>query len=111
METFLANDGAYVVLGFAALSVPAAPAIVAYFWYKVRRDETVASLKRELSDRGMTAEEIRAVIEATPPRLDRCCPRPGRAQRRGFQRCQRPAPVGRPSRCSRRLPPLRSLVK
>ena len=66
METFLANDGAYVVLGFAALSIPAAAAIVAYFWYKLRRDEMVASLKRELSDRGMTAEEIRAVIEAAP---------------------------------------------
>ncbi|MFL5339645.1 MAG: hypothetical protein ACJ8F7_05700 [Gemmataceae bacterium] len=66
METFLAKDGAYVVLAFAAVSIPAAAAVVAYFWYKVRRDETVASLKRELSDRGMTAEEICAVIEATP---------------------------------------------
>ena len=66
METFFANDGAYVVLTFAALSIPAAAAIVAYFWYKLRRDEMVTSLKRELSDRGMTAEEIRAVIEAAP---------------------------------------------
>ena len=66
MEAFFANDGAYVVLAFAALSIPAAAAIVAYFWYKLRRDELVASLKRELSDRGMTAEEIRAVIEAAP---------------------------------------------
>jgi hypothetical protein len=66
METFLANDGAYVVLAFAALSIPAATAIVAYFWYKLRRDEMLASLKRELSDRGMSAEEIRAVIEAAP---------------------------------------------
>ena len=66
METFFANDGAYVVLTFAALSIPAAAAVVAYFWYKLRRDEMLTSLKRELSDRGMTAEEIRAVIEATP---------------------------------------------
>ena len=66
METFFAKDGAYVVLTFAALSIPAAAAIVAYFWYKLRRDEMVVSLKRELSDRGMTAEEIRAVIEAAP---------------------------------------------
>jgi hypothetical protein len=66
METFLANDGAYVVLAFAAFSIPAAAAIVAYFWYKLRRDELVAGLKRELSDRGMTAMEIRAVIEAAP---------------------------------------------
>ena len=66
METFFANDGAYVVLTFAALSMPAAAAIVAYFWYKLRRDEMLASLKRELSDRGMSAEEIRAVVEAAP---------------------------------------------
>jgi len=66
METFFANGGAYVVLTFAALSIPAAAAIVAYFWYKLRRDEMLASLKRELSDRGMSAEEIRAVIEAAP---------------------------------------------
>jgi hypothetical protein len=66
METFFANDGAYIVLTFAALSIPAAAALVAYFWYKLRRDEMLASLKRELSDRGMSAEEIRAVIEAAP---------------------------------------------
>jgi hypothetical protein len=66
METFFANDGAYVVLAFAALSIPAAVGVVAYFWYKLRRDEMLAGLKRELSDRGMTAEEIRAVIEAAP---------------------------------------------
>jgi hypothetical protein len=66
METFFAKDGAYVVLAFAAVSIPAAAALVAYFWYKLRRDEMLASLKRELSDRGMSAEEIRAVIEAVP---------------------------------------------
>jgi hypothetical protein len=66
VETFLANDGAYVVLAFAAASVPVAAATVAYFWYKLRRDQMLAALKRELSDRGMTAGEIRAVIEATP---------------------------------------------
>ena len=66
METFFAKDGAYVVLTFAALSIPAAAAILAYFWYKVRRDEMLTSLKRELSARGMSAEEIRTVIEAAP---------------------------------------------
>jgi hypothetical protein len=66
MENFFANDGAYVFLTFAALSIPAAAASVAYFWYKSRRDEILASLKRELSDRGMSADEICAVIEAAP---------------------------------------------
>ena len=115
METFLANDGAYVVLGFAAFSIPAATAIVAYFWYKLRRDEMVASLKRELSDRGMIAEEIRAEDQTgpgralrhhrlssedprgdrgRPPRLDRCCSRSGRAQWCGFHRCQPDAVSG-----------------
>ena len=66
MQTFFANDGAYIVLTFAALSIPMAAATVAYFWYKLRRDEMLTSLKRDLTDRGMTAEEIRAVIAAAP---------------------------------------------
>jgi hypothetical protein len=66
VETFFAKDGAYVVLTFAALSVPAAAAIIAYFWYKLRRDEMLTSLKRDLAAHGMSAEQIRAVIEAVP---------------------------------------------
>ena len=67
MDTFLANDGAYVFLTFAAVALSAATAMVAYFWYKLRREEMLAALKRELAERGMAAEEIRAVIEACPP--------------------------------------------
>jgi hypothetical protein len=67
MDTFLVNDGAYVFLSFAALALPAAAAVGAYFWYKLRREEMLAALKRELAERGMAAEEIRAVIEASPP--------------------------------------------
>ena len=67
MNAFFANDGAYIVLTFAALSIPAAAATVAYFWYQVRRVEMLVHLKRDLSDRGMSAEEIRSVIEAAPP--------------------------------------------
>jgi hypothetical protein len=66
VETFFAKDGAYVVLTFAALSIPATAAIIAYFWYKMRRDEMLDSLKRELSARGLSAEEIRTVVEAVP---------------------------------------------
>jgi hypothetical protein len=66
METFFAKDGAYVVLTYAALSIPAAAAVLAYFWYKWRRDEMLATLKRDLSARGLSAEEICAVIEAVP---------------------------------------------
>ena len=67
MDNFLANDGAYVFLTFAALALSAATAVVAYFWYKLRREEMLVALKRELAERGMAAEEIRAVIEASPP--------------------------------------------
>jgi hypothetical protein len=66
MDTFLAQPGAYVFLTFAALALAGAAAVVAYFWYKLRREEMLAALKRELAERGMTAEEIRAVIEASP---------------------------------------------
>ena len=66
METFFASDGAYLVLIFAAVSIPASAAIIANCWFKLRRDEMLVSLKRELADRGMSADEIRAVIEATP---------------------------------------------
>jgi hypothetical protein len=67
MESFFANGGAYVFLTFAAVALAAAAAVVAYFWYKLRREEMVADLKRELAERGMSAEEIRTVIEASPP--------------------------------------------
>jgi hypothetical protein len=66
METFFAKDGAYVVLAFAAVTIPAAVAAIVAYFCKLRRDEMLASLKRELSDRGMSAEEICAVIEAAP---------------------------------------------
>jgi hypothetical protein len=67
METFFANDGAYIAIAFAALAVPAAGAVVAYFWYKLRREEMLTLLKQEMVERGMSADDIRTVIEANPP--------------------------------------------
>jgi hypothetical protein len=67
METFFANEGAYVAIAFAAFAVPAAAAVFAYFWYKLRREEMLTLLKQEMVERGMTADEIRTVIEANPP--------------------------------------------
>jgi hypothetical protein len=66
MDTFLVNDGVYIFLTFGALALGAVAAVVAYFWYKLRREEMLAALKRELAERGMAAEEIRVVIEASP---------------------------------------------
>ncbi len=39
-------------------------AIIAGTWQKVRRTEIVASLKQEMLNRGMSADEIRTVLEA-----------------------------------------------
>jgi hypothetical protein len=66
MDTFFANRGAYVVLAFAAVAFPVAAAVVAYFWYKLRREEMVTALKLELAERGLAPEEICAVIKASP---------------------------------------------
>jgi hypothetical protein len=65
METFLANDGAYVAIAFAAIAIPAAAAVVAYFWFRLRREEMLNALKHEMVERGMSADEIRTVIEAS----------------------------------------------
>jgi hypothetical protein len=39
-------------------------AIVAGSWQKVRRTEIAAALKRDMLNRGMSADEIRTVLEA-----------------------------------------------
>lgn len=41
---------------------------------RVRQLELEASLKQEMLQRGMSAEEIKTVIEATSPRRGRSCP-------------------------------------
>jgi hypothetical protein len=37
---------------------------IAHYWYKTRREEIRASLKQTMLERGMSAYEIRTVIEA-----------------------------------------------
>jgi hypothetical protein len=64
MESFFSHKDAYVVLGFLAVTMPMAVAVVAYFWYKVRSEEVRTGLKRAMIERGMSGEEIRIVIEA-----------------------------------------------
>jgi hypothetical protein len=64
MDAFFSHEDAYIVLAFLALALPAATAVVAYFWFKVRREEVQAGLKRAMIERGLSAEEIRIVIEA-----------------------------------------------
>ena len=42
------------------------PVICAGIWHKVRSEEISAALKRDMLDRGMTAEEIKMVLDAGP---------------------------------------------
>jgi hypothetical protein len=44
----------------AAISGP----MIAGFWYKARRNEMELTLKQSMIERGMTADEIRTVMEA-----------------------------------------------
>jgi hypothetical protein len=39
-------------------------AIVATFWYRIRKAEIAATLKQEMLNRGMSADEIKTVLEA-----------------------------------------------
>jgi hypothetical protein len=46
-----------------------AVAMVASFWYKLRVKQWEMSLKHSMLERGMSAEEIRTVLEASPKRF------------------------------------------
>jgi hypothetical protein len=54
-----------VFIVFAFLTITSVVSTLAFYWHKVRRAEFEASLKQQMIDRGMTAEEIRIVIEST----------------------------------------------
>lgn len=56
-----------VALGCGTAVTIAVTAIVAGVYTSVTRRQAETELKQEMLDRGMNAEEIREVIEATPP--------------------------------------------
>jgi hypothetical protein len=64
METFFAHKDAYPVLGILVSGLTVAIIFVAHYWHKVRRAELELSLKQTMVERGMTAEEICAVVES-----------------------------------------------
>jgi hypothetical protein len=64
METFLSQKDAYPVLTFLVIGVCVAAIFMAHYWYKMRRAEMELSLKHAMVERGMSAAEICAVIEA-----------------------------------------------
>ena len=56
-----------VAIGCGTAVIIAVTAIVAGVYTSVVRRQTETELKQDMLDRGMNAEEIREVIEATPP--------------------------------------------
>ena len=53
-------------IGCVTLVVIVLVSVLTTHWHKVKSDQIEADLKREMLDRGMTADEIQKVIEATP---------------------------------------------
>jgi hypothetical protein len=64
METFFSHNDAYAVVGLLGLGLCAAVPFLAHYWYKIRRAELELSLKQAMVERGMSAADICAVIEA-----------------------------------------------
>jgi len=57
-----------VFLVFACITVVSVVPTVAYYWHKVRKAELEASLKHEMIERGMSAADIKQVLEASQGR-------------------------------------------
>jgi hypothetical protein len=57
---------------FAWLTITSVVSSVAYYWYKARKAELEASLKQQMIERGMSAEEIVKVLRgsAAPDKPD-----------------------------------------
>jgi hypothetical protein len=75
MLELLRNDPWLIVIGLGVL-IPITAIIfgnVTSYLTRVRQAELEASLKQEMLQRGMSAEEIRVVIEATSHRKGKRC--------------------------------------
>jgi hypothetical protein len=64
MEDFFVHKDAYAVLTVVAITIGVVIPFVAHYWYRLRRAEMELSLKQAMVERGMSAAEIWAVIEA-----------------------------------------------
>jgi hypothetical protein len=64
VDAFFHHKDAYLVLVFAVVAIGVVIPFIAHYWYKTRRAEMELSLKQAMVERGMSAEEICAVIEA-----------------------------------------------
>jgi hypothetical protein len=54
-----------LVIIFGSVTIMAGLPTLAHYWYKARKAELEASLKHEMLQRGMSADEICQVLEAT----------------------------------------------
>jgi len=67
MTDFLSRFNGGELIAFVSVAgglLIAATAIIAGTWQKVRRTEIVSALKQDMLNRGMSADEIRTVLEA-----------------------------------------------
>ncbi len=53
-----------ILVVFGSFLLVSLTAIIARCAYKIRRDTTAAQLKQDMLDRGMSADEIKTVLEA-----------------------------------------------
>ena len=72
MIDFLSRFNPGEVIGLAAIvggGLCAIFAIIANYWHESRKAELAANLKQDMLNRGMSAEEIKTVLEAGNPRF------------------------------------------
>ena len=62
MHELLSNP---IFIIFASITLMSVIPSVAHYWHKVRQAELEASLKHEMLQRGMSAEEIQSVLGAS----------------------------------------------
>jgi uncharacterized protein YgbK (DUF1537 family) len=89
MDVFFAHKDAYPVLMIIAIALAVAGPLTVASWLKARRAELELLLKRELAERGMSAAEICAVVEAGASRktdADRASEQAPGAQHAGARR-------------------------
>jgi hypothetical protein len=64
MEAFFSNKDVGIIFVFISIGLTVVGSFLAHYWYKIRREEIRAALKQNMLDRGMSAYEIRTIIEA-----------------------------------------------
>ena len=62
----LTSNDVCVLMFFAGIAVVGLAAIAAGCWHSLRKEEIAANLKQDMLNRGMSAEDIKTVLEAGP---------------------------------------------